>query len=1249
MGGGASASRSTGSVSRFRRKEAVHLQFVPEKFVEWMDNISFFCEPGVVHHSATMKKRLRKSTGKLLPISELTKSFDMWDDLHFYGLIARIDPDFGKTEVFNLETDDEEKGTLITRTKSKIGFKCDPGLFVEIGRLMKLVLLIREEERVKKGKKIKLQFDPAQRFGGQDVEDLREELAIMAELPDEAEELKTRCSELVAKLSESYVEQQTLQDRFQDTLQLSKLEHENELMEVKDDLDKKMQEQMRSVDERYMKEIEEKEKSYQKIVNKYSKLKMKYKRTKDKNKFLHSNAKLGLYNPNDPNSSPNEKYEALMTQLQEREEQILNLENEIYDLKKANKAASKAKRRASIAEGKKSSAHIDDDDDVKAMIHTLDENTDLENIKEVMRELAGARDQLQKSLKKSREKVADLEDKLSKLDQTKRKKERQHLRNNATLMRQVMTLRTALQGAGMSIPAAARSARGKTIEETLKASSNITRMMEETRKALDDGDENPRVVELQMEVKKRKAQVDWLSHHVVRMRLMGRGALRFTRGIGSKGKGEQKGRKKRPPRPQRSTTRDMISARGMKTSRHIDEINANMHKMFAQQKEEIQRLLNSVKAETKESSPDSLETVVTAPGEGEGVSSEERQKLVAANKALVKRVKSLEKAVARKGSLSAEVQSKIEGQNSELKKKLSDIQADLQASKKHSSTLSQRIQELEGMMKDKGNTDALTDQLQAKISKLLEEQKLAGEREAALKSASSQLKESKEALEKEYEKLKKSLSSLDSITEGKQALQKENEELKAKLMAVQGDMETKAEMYMKQMSDAKKEMDEMNQKLQERETKLEDELDVERKKLVRVKEEHKAQMKAFEIRRTNEIKIEMGKKMKTLEAKVLKAQEAFKEERILRIKYHNMVEDMKGKIRVYCRIRPMSKSEKKRKDEMSSKAEDKYTIVVNQKSRGREARKQFSFDEVFGPTSPQDLVYENTANLIQSAYDGYNVCIFAYGQTGTGKTYTMYGEPSNPGIAPRAIETLYACVKNGSHMYDSTITCYMVELYKSALQDLLNTSSKKTKLKITKNAQGTVEVQGCVIKAAPDAKSLMKILDDGNKKRVTSSTNMNAGSSRSHLILSIIINNVNRRTGVSTSGKLSLVDLAGCERASKTGANAQQLKEAQSINQSLSALGNVIAALSTGSKHVPYRSHVLTNLMSDSLGGNAKTLMFVNVSPSSYNTDETINALNYATRVKLVKNSASKTLETKAMREQAQMIKKLQAKLAENS
>ena len=169
------------------------------------------------------------------------------------------------------------------------------------------------------------------------------------------------------------------------------------------------------------------------------------------------------------------------------------------------------------------------------------------------------------------------------------------------------------------------------------------------------------------------------------------------------------------------------------------------------------------------------------------------------------------------------------------------------------------------------------------------------------------------------------------------------------------------------------------------------------------------------------------------------------------------------------------------------------------------------------------------------------------------------------------------------------------------------------------------------------------MFDRGCDKRHVSSTKMNAESSRSHLIFSILIESTNLQTGQVLQGKLSLVDLAGSERVGKTGATAQRLKEAQSINKSLSALGDVISALSTGETFIPYRNNKLTQLMSDSLGGNAKTLMFVNVSPADYNVDETIISLTYASRVKLITNDAQKNSDNQEIARLKGIIKKLKA------
>ncbi|XP_074649983.1 uncharacterized protein LOC141905115 [Tubulanus polymorphus] len=356
--------------------------------------------------------------------------------------------------------------------------------------------------------------------------------------------------------------------------------------------------------------------------------------------------------------------------------------------------------------------------------------------------------------------------------------------------------------------------------------------------------------------------------------------------------------------------------------------------------------------------------------------------------------------------------------------------------------------------------------------------------------------------------------------------------------------------------------------------------------------------------------------------------ENYNSERVLRKKYYNMVEDMKGKIRVYCRARPLSKSETGRGNVAIIKSPDEYTININS-NRGL---KEFQFDQIFMPESSQEKVFEDTNNLIQSAVDGYNVCIFAYGQTGSGKTFTMIGdrEGNFPGIAPRAFNRIYDLIEENKSKFTFSVSVYMMELYNDKLLDLFSKSgAHDDRMDIKKDKKGLVFVQGAEVKIAANAKELNFIFEEGSKNRHVASTKMNAESSRSHLIIGIIIESTNKSTGAVLRGKLSLVDLAGSERVAKTEASPEQLKEANSINKSLSALGDVISALSSEQSFIPYRNNKLTMLMQDSLGGNAKTLMFVNISPADYNADETVISLTYASRVKLITNDASKNADNK--------------------
>ncbi|KAG7383000.1 hypothetical protein PHYPSEUDO_004179 [Phytophthora pseudosyringae] len=382
------------------------------------------------------------------------------------------------------------------------------------------------------------------------------------------------------------------------------------------------------------------------------------------------------------------------------------------------------------------------------------------------------------------------------------------------------------------------------------------------------------------------------------------------------------------------------------------------------------------------------------------------------------------------------------------------------------------------------------------------------------------------------------------------------------------------------------------------------------------------------------------------EAKALYAtlETSYREEQALRKKYYNQIEDMKGKIRVYARCRPMSGSENERGCTTCVKFVDEFSLEV---SGGNRAAKTFAYDQVFPPAISQVQVFEDTKNLLQSAVDGYNVCIFAYGQTGSGKTFTMTGVENDPGLSPRAIHHLFQLAEEGKANFTVNFQATMLELYNDTLIDLFHLvdggGAHDTKLEIKKNEKGMVIVQNATLKKCTSPEQTLKLFEAANKKRQVGATKMNAESSRSHSIFSLLVESYNKTTKATTIGKLSLVDLAGSERAGKTGATAERLKEAQAINKSLSALGDVISALSTNEKFIPYRNNKLTQLMQDSLGGNAKTLMFVNISPADYNQEETATSLTYASRVKLITNNANKNSESEQVNRLKAIIKQLRA------
>ncbi|KAJ6883662.1 hypothetical protein NC652_030794 [Populus alba x Populus x berolinensis] len=332
----------------------------------------------------------------------------------------------------------------------------------------------------------------------------------------------------------------------------------------------------------------------------------------------------------------------------------------------------------------------------------------------------------------------------------------------------------------------------------------------------------------------------------------------------------------------------------------------------------------------------------------------------------------------------------------------------------------------------------------------------------------------------------------------------------------------------------------------------------------------------------------------------------------------NKILDIKGSIRVFCRVRPFLLSDRRRIHEPISFGLEKVVV----KSVG--IRKEYRYDKVFHQAATQEDVFVEVEPILRSALDGHNVCILAYGQTGTGKTFTMDGTNNQAGIIPRAIEELFrqASLDNSS----ITFSMSMLEVYMGNLRDLLapkvasRTHEVAAKcLNIQTDPKGMVEVEGLTQVQIPDTAKAKWWYAKGRRARSTSWTNVNETSSRSHCLMRITISRHGDDSKAKAQvSKLWMVDLGGSERLLKTGATGQTLDEGRSINLSLSALGDVIAALRRKRGHVPYRNSKLTQILKDSLGHSSKVLMLVHISPCEEDVGETICSLSFANRARAI-------------------------------
>ena len=309
----------------------------------------------------------------------------------------------------------------------------------------------------------------------------------------------------------------------------------------------------------------------------------------------------------------------------------------------------------------------------------------------------------------------------------------------------------------------------------------------------------------------------------------------------------------------------------------------------------------------------------------------------------------------------------------------------------------------------------------------------------------------------------------------------------------------------------------------------------------------------------------------------------------------------------------------------------------------------------FDWTLSQELIYTRCASgIIENVLEGYNGTIFAYGQTGTGKTHTMTGQENDPiqkGIMPRSFEDVFQRIEGDSEQTQFLIRASYLEIYNEEIRDLLS-KNPKNRLDLHEKPDSGVYVRDLSYFAVKSVQEINDVMKIGMKNRSVGSTNMNAVSSRSHSLFQITI----ERSEIGAdgkqhirAGKLNMVDLAGSERIAKTGATGDRLKEATKINLSLSSLCHVISALTDSkSTYVPYRDSKLTRLLQDSLGGNTKTLMISNVGPADYNYDETMNTLRYASRAKNIKNKPKINEDPKdaLLREYQDEITKLREQLA---
>ncbi|XP_013184503.1 kinesin-like protein KIF18A [Amyelois transitella] len=386
-------------------------------------------------------------------------------------------------------------------------------------------------------------------------------------------------------------------------------------------------------------------------------------------------------------------------------------------------------------------------------------------------------------------------------------------------------------------------------------------------------------------------------------------------------------------------------------------------------------------------------------------------------------------------------------------------------------------------------------------------------------------------------------------------------------------------------------------------------------------------------------------------------------------------QNMASNIKVVVRVRPLNDRELGQNSRIVVDVVDDRMLVFDPKEEIRpffyqgvqqpnknflkRANKElkFVFDNVCSQNASNKDVFETTTkDMLTSLMEGYNCSVFVYGATGAGKTFTMIGSKENPGITYLTMEHLFYTINSYEKEREFDIGVSYIEVYNENVYDLLKPSN--TPLQLREDSKYGVMVAGLTLNNIKTARELLNMLEDGNKNRTQHPTDANAESSRSHAVFQVYVKMRYKTSSQLRLVKLSMIDLAGSERASATGCVGERFKEGANINRSLLSLGNCINKLADGSSYIPYRDSKLTRLLKDSLGGNCKTVMIANVSPAHISYEDTYNTLKYAARANKIQLSIKKNIVDGDMRlsqyvkineELKKKVKELEAKLSLSS